>query len=182
MKDTFGATSAIAQLIQASCFAAEKHSDQRRKDEGQTPYINHPLQVAQILSENGVDDIDVLRAALLHDVLEDTETLADELESLFGCRVRALVEEVSDDKSLPKSERKRRQIEKAPTTSHAASLIKLADKFCNLSDILKSPPRGWSDQRCQEYFQWSAQVIAGLRGTHDGLELLCDQVLQDFHK
>ncbi len=116
---------------------------------------------------------------MLHDVIEDTDTLADELEQLFGPRVRSLVEEVSDDKTQSKATRKRCQIEKAPTTSHGAALIKLADKICNLRDILKGPPRGWTSQRCEEYFSWSAQVIAGLRGTHDGLEFLCDQILQD---
>ena len=100
-----------ARIVQAARFAAEKHKDQRRKDADASPYINHPLAVASVLAvEGGVDDTDVLCAALLHDTIEDTQTTAAELEAIFGDKVTAIVLEVSDDKSLAKALRKEAQV------------------------------------------------------------------------
>lgn len=164
-------------LIRAAAFAAERHRHQRRRDAAASPYINHPLALADVLAnEGGVDDTVVLCAALLHDTLEDTDTRADELEAAFGARIAAVVREVSDDTSLPKHERKRLQIEHTARASREAQLVKLADKICNLRDLLASPPREWSRQRKEDYFDWSAQVIAGVRGVHPRLEAVFDAV------
>ncbi|XP_075287983.1 guanosine-3',5'-bis(diphosphate) 3'-pyrophosphohydrolase MESH1 isoform X1 [Opisthocomus hoazin] len=163
--------SEAAMLLEAAHFAAGKHKGQRRKDPDGTPYINHPIGVARILAhEAGVTDIVVLQAALLHDTVEDTATTFTEIEERFGEEVRRVVEEVTDDKTLPKSERKRLQIERAPTSSPRAKLVKLADKLYNLRDLNHCTPEGWSSQRVQEYFQWAAEVVAGLRGTSPPLE------------
>src|SRR5579864_8227138 len=94
-------------ILRATAFAADKHRDQRRKDEAASPYINHPIALANILvNEGGVTDPVVVVAALLHDTVEDTETTRQELETLFGNDVAHVVMEVTDDKSLPKAERK----------------------------------------------------------------------------
>ncbi|XP_052664586.1 guanosine-3',5'-bis(diphosphate) 3'-pyrophosphohydrolase MESH1 [Harpia harpyja] len=160
-----------ARLLEAADFAAGKHKEQRRKDPEGTPFINHPIAVARILaSEAGVTDIVVLQAALLHDTVEDTDTAFSEIEERFGEEVRRVVEEVTDDKALPKAERKRLQIERAPASSPRAKLVKLADKLHNLRDLNRCTPQGWSPQRVQEYFQWAARVVAGLRGTSPPLE------------
>ena len=127
----------IGVILKAAAFAAHKHRDQRRKDAKATPYINHPIEVARVLSEEGgVRDPKILAAALLHDTIEDTETSYDELRGLFGRRIADLVAEVTDDKGLRKPVRKRRQIEKVAQSSVAAQQIKIADKLCNLRDIL----------------------------------------------
>lgn len=127
--------------MKAADFAAKKHRDQRRKDPQQTPYINHPIGVANILiNEGGVDDPIVLQAALLHDTVEDTETTLDEIEEHFGPKVRGIVAEVSDDKDLPKEERKRLQVVNAPHKSKEAKLVKLADKLYNLRDLHRVVP------------------------------------------
>ena len=118
----------------------------------------------------------LLQAAILHDTIEDTDTTGEELESHFGAIVRRIVEEVSDDKHLPKQERKRLQIEHAPHASDQAKLVKLADKICNLRDVVHCPPAGWAVLRCREYFDWAKQVIDGLRGHHADLEALFDEV------
>ncbi|MFZ1546070.1 MAG: HD domain-containing protein [Candidatus Nitrotoga sp.] len=166
---------ATGAFIKAVAFAAEKHSDQRRKDADASPYINHPIALANVLAnEGGIQDLSVLCAAILHDTIEDTETSADELEDLFGSKVTSIVLEVTDDKSLEKHIRKQRQIEHASHISNEAKLVKLADKICNLRDILASPPADWSADRKQTYFDWSAQVVAGMRGTHSGLESIFD--------
>jgi guanosine-3',5'-bis(diphosphate) 3'-pyrophosphohydrolase len=165
----------LALLLKALAFAAAKHRDQRRKDADASPYINHPIALADVLvNEGGVTDIEVLCAALLHDTVEDTATTPEELDNAFGSRIARIVAEVTDDKRLPKAERKRLQIEHAPTISDAAKLVKLADKLCNLRDVADRPPAKWDLARRQEYFEWAKQVIDGLRGVHPRLEAAFD--------
>jgi guanosine-3',5'-bis(diphosphate) 3'-pyrophosphohydrolase len=165
----------IALLVSAAAFAAEKHRDQRRKGADASPYINHPIALANVLvSEAGILDVSTLVAALLHDTVEDTDTAVDELRRLFGDEITAIVLEVTDDKSLPKAERKRLQIEHAPHLSYRAKLVKLADKVCNLRDIRLTPPAGWPLERRREYSDWARRVVDGLRGTHGVLEALFD--------
>jgi guanosine-3',5'-bis(diphosphate) 3'-pyrophosphohydrolase len=165
----------LALLFRALAFSAHKHRDQRRKDAEASPYINHPIALAEVLAgEGGVADAEVLAAALLHDTIEDTATTADELRAEFGERIAAMVEEVTDDQSLPKADRKRLQIEHAAALSPGAKLVKLADKICNLRDVADRPPAKWDLQRRQEYFEWAKRVIDGLRGAHPGLEAAFD--------
>jgi guanosine-3',5'-bis(diphosphate) 3'-pyrophosphohydrolase len=165
----------LALLFRALAFAAHKHRDQRRKDAEASPYINHPIALAEVLAgEGGVTDVEVLAAALLHDTIEDTDTTAAELEAQFGQRITGMVVEVTDDESLPKAEKKRLQIEHAPGLSPGAKLVKLADKICNLRDVADRPPAKWELQRRQEYFEWAKRVIDGLRGVHPGLEAAFD--------
>ena len=165
----------LALLLKALAFAAHKHRDQRRKDAEASPYINHPIALADVLvNEGGVTDIDVLCAALLHDTVEDTATTPQELLDAFGSRIARIVAEVTDDKRLPKADRKRLQIEHAPSISREAKLVKLADKLVNLRDVADHPPAKWDLARRQEYFDWARQVIDGLRGTHPRLESAFD--------
>ena len=165
----------LALLLEALSFAAHKHRDQRRKDRHASPYINHPIALAEVLAgEGGIADAEVLAAALLHDTIEDTATTAAELRVEFGERIAAMVGEVTDDKSLPKAERKRLQIVHAAGLSAGAKLVKLADKICNLRDVADRPPAKWDLQRRQEYFEWAKRVIDGLRGIHPALERAFD--------
>jgi guanosine-3',5'-bis(diphosphate) 3'-pyrophosphohydrolase len=166
------------QLLQAIRFAADKHRDQRRKDSDQSPYINHPIEVVQLLWEvGGVRDVEVLLAAVLHDTIEDTETRPEEISDRFGEQVLSYVMEVTDDKELPKEERKRLQIVNAPHKSYGAKLIKIADKTCNVRNLVAMPPKDWSLKRKQEYLLWGEKVVAGLRGTNAALEEYYDHEL-----
>ena len=169
-------TPADRELIQRAYRVAEKaHSGQKRVS-GE-PYINHLLAVAAILAEYSMP-AEVVTAGLLHDTIEDTATTPEEIRARFGEQVLTLVLEVTDDKTLPKPERKRLQIERASHSSPAAKLIKLVDKICNLGDILHSPASDWSLQRRQEYLLWTEQVVAGLRGTNPALEKQYDETLE----
>ena len=162
-------------VLTALEFAAQKHRDQRRKDAEASPYINHPIALAQVLAaEGGVADIEVLAAALLHDTIEDTDTTGEELQREFGGRIAAIVAEVTDDTALPKADRKRLQIEHAATLSREAKLVKLADKICNLRDMAEHPPASWDLARRREYFDWAKAVIDRLRGVHPKLEAAFD--------
>jgi guanosine-3',5'-bis(diphosphate) 3'-pyrophosphohydrolase len=167
----------IARLIHAVHFAADKHRDQRRKDRQATPYINHPVSLAHILTdEGGIDDIDVLCAALLHDTIEDTDTTADELIAHFGERIASIVLEVTDDVDQHWTVRKQTQIDHAPHLSFEAKLVKLADKISNVRDVLTTPP-DWSIERKQAYLKFAAAVVDGLRGTNAALEAVFDTLV-----
>lgn len=169
----------LKRYTQSINFAAIKHRDQRRKDDHKTPYINHPIGVANILaSEGNVTDIDTLIAAILHDTVEDTDTTFEEIEDQFGSDVRKIVDEVTDDKTLEKSVRKQLQIEHAKTSSPKAKAVKLADKLYNLRDILICTPEGWTKERCDEYFIWAKKVVDNLRGTNKLLEDALDDVFK----
>ncbi|MET0064888.1 MAG: HD domain-containing protein [Candidatus Thiodiazotropha sp.] len=169
----------LSLTIKALSFSARKHRDQRRKDPEGTPYVNHPIELLNILvNEAGVEDTETLAAALLHDTIEDTETRVEEIESEFGLVIASLVMEVTDDKTLTKLERKAMQIHHAPQLSDKAKLVKLADKIANLRDIHRSPPVGWELERRQAYFDWARDVIKGIRGTHSRLESLFDEIYQ----
>jgi GTP diphosphokinase / guanosine-3',5'-bis(diphosphate) 3'-diphosphatase len=173
----------LSVFLKAMKFSAEKHRDQRRKDERESPYINHPIEVANVLWTVGeVYDVTTIIGALLHDTIEDTNTTHEEILNNFGKDVLALVLEVSDDKNLSKKERKIKQIEKASSLSFRAKLLKLADKICNVGDIAILPPRNWSWQRRFDYLEWADSVIAGLRGVNAKLEIYFDETLKVAHE
>ncbi|MGK7890628.1 MAG: HD domain-containing protein [Leptolyngbyaceae cyanobacterium] len=166
-------------ILKALDFAARKHRNQRRKGDNAAPYINHPIDLVTLLwQKGGVRDEVVIAAALLHDTVEDTDTSFEELDIEFGADVCQVVAEVTDDKALPKAQRKQSQIDHAPHLSDRARLVKLADKIANLRDILTAPPANWSDERKLEYVEWSKRVIDPIRGSHPDLEALFDQIYQ----
>jgi GTP diphosphokinase / guanosine-3',5'-bis(diphosphate) 3'-diphosphatase len=168
---TMSQDSALSSVIDALAFAADKHRDQRRKDKGASPYINHPVALAHILAiEGGIADPIAIAGALLHDTIEDTETTYEELVERFGKSTADVVMECTDDKSLPKGERKELQVAHAPHMSHAAKLVKLADKIANLRDVASHPPADWTRARRSEYAIWARRVVAGLGPINPALE------------
>ncbi|MDA1073923.1 MAG: HD domain-containing protein [Proteobacteria bacterium] len=158
-------------ILKAAAFAAHKHKDQRRKGAEASPYINHPIGVAKVIAEiGGVDDANVIAAALLHDTLEDTQTSSAELEQAFGSQVTAIVQAVTDDKTLAKHRRKELQIEHAAHLSSEAALVKIADKICNVGDMIDSPPKGWSIERRTEYIEWAMRVVGNCANANPALK------------
>ena len=167
----------LGLVLRAVQFAAHKHKDQRRKDVRKSPYINHPIALAEVLhTDGGVRDSAVIAAALLHDTIEDTVTTYAELRGLFGAEIADTVVELTDTKFLGKEARKRLQVVKAGKSSAAAKQVKLADKICNLRDILASPPAGWSLKRRQTYFDWAKEVVDQARGANPRLERMFDRL------
>jgi guanosine-3',5'-bis(diphosphate) 3'-pyrophosphohydrolase len=161
----------VRLVLDALEFAAARHRDQRRKGADASPYINHLIRVTRLLADSsGADDAVLLCAAALHDTIEDTDTTAAELERRFGAEVRGVVEEVTDDKRMPKEARKRHQVERASALSPRARQLKIADKIANVEDIAAAPPRDWSLDRRREYLDWGAAVVAGCRGSNADLE------------
>ncbi len=163
-------------IFKALSFAALKHRDHRRKDVVASPYINHPIDLINVLvNEGNVTDSDVIVAAILHDTVEDTDTSFEELEAAFSQPIADIVRELTDDKRLRKEKRKQQQIDKAAHASDQAKHVKLADKICNIRDMCAAPPAGWDLERRREYFDWSLAVVNQLRGTHEQLEKLFDE-------
>lgn len=165
-------------LLRAAAFSADAHKGQRRKNLAQTPYINHPIRVASLLSTiANVHTPEVLIAALLHDTVEDTHVTLHDIRNAFGNKVANIVKQVTDDKDLPKDVRKQLQIQNAPLISSQAKLVKLADKLDNLTSLLTHTPLNWQSKRVADYYKWAESVIAGLRGTNKSLEHSLDHVL-----
>lgn len=183
MCDKIGVTAITDKLLNAIWFAAEKHKNQRRKGVEGTPYINHPITVAKLLTDVGlVYDADIIQAAILHDTIEDTETTAEELLEHFGKEVTNYVVEMTDDKTLPKPERKRLQVENASHKSYGARHIKICDKICNITDVTNNPPGHWDLQRRKEYLDWAEKVVTALDEVNPNLKQLFEQRLNEGRK
>jgi (p)ppGpp synthase/HD superfamily hydrolase len=162
---------AVQNVLKAAHFAAERHTGQRRKGAAAEPYINHLLEVAELVSSAlSEPDTNLVIAALLHDTIEDAGVSKEELIQTFGADVAELVVELTDDKALPKAERKQLQIVNAPKKSARAQVIKVADKISNVRAIFSSPPADWSVQRKREYFEWAKQVVDGLTAPNQKLK------------
>jgi guanosine-3',5'-bis(diphosphate) 3'-pyrophosphohydrolase len=146
---------ALPYLLEALDFAAQRHSAQRRKGPDAAPYVNHLIEVALLLASVGqVSDVEVLMAAVLHDVLEDTPTKPDEIEARFGARVRTLVEALSHDNALPRRQRRAIVLAELPRAATEVKLIKLAD----LGSNIKLLPDDWSYEHKLEYLEWSERA------------------------
>ncbi|MGC2697719.1 MAG: HD domain-containing protein [Candidatus Angelobacter sp.] len=166
----------VQRILEAARFAAQKHAQQKRKGANGEPYVNHLLEVAQLIAgSSDVLDTELVMAGLLHDTVEDTGVTPQELEERFGKDIAALVAEVTDDKSLPKETRKTLQIQNAPGKSERAQTLKLADKISNLRSLLANPPVGWDLERKQQYFEWARQVVAGLTAPNPVLKAEFDK-------
>src|SRR5690349_13957763 len=169
----------LVLLSRAADYAARQHIAQRRKGERAEPYVNHLTEVAALLAEaTDGSDVVLLMGGLLHDTLEDTDATYEDLQERFGAEVAELVAEVTDDKSLPKEERKRLQITKTAGKSRRAKLLKLADKTSNLRSLVQSPPAGWSRQRLADYVVWAHDVVRSCRGLNPRLEAAFDAAHQ----
>jgi guanosine-3',5'-bis(diphosphate) 3'-pyrophosphohydrolase len=173
----------LSHLINTIIFATNKHQGQVRKGANHLPYITHPLAVANTIVEIGkITDSTILTAAILHDTIEDTKTEPEDLSQLFGDEVLSIVQEVTDNKSLLREERKRLQIIHAPHLSYAARMIKWGDKYDNCQDILNNPPEDWSLQRLQNYVQWAADVLAQIHDTNAPIEAAFDKLVDEAER
>lgn len=173
----------LARLMGAAHFAAQKHAAQRRKGEAAEPYVNHVLEVAHLVAQTlDAPDPEILMAALLHDTIEDTGVTAAELAAHFGAGVAELVVELSDDRSLPKAERKRLQVEHAGRRSARAQTIKLADKISNLRSILQSPPADWDRAKKLEYWDFCLRLYGQLNEPHPQLAAEFRALQREFEK
>jgi (p)ppGpp synthase/HD superfamily hydrolase len=182
-KESHECGDSVRRILAAAHFAAEKHAQQRRKGENGEPYFNHLLEVAELIALSSPHlDVELVIAAFLHDIVEDTGVTLHELEQRFGKNVADLVAEVTDDKSLPKETRKQLQVEHTPEKSPRSQTLKLADKISNLRAIISSPPVGWSRERKQHYFEWARQVVSGIASPNELLKSEFDKTYRLISK
>ena len=166
-------------ITRALRFAAERHSSQRRKGQAKEPYVNHLAEVSELVADaTEGKDVNLIAAALLHDTIEDTETSSDELVATFNNDIAQLVADVTDDKSLPKQDRKHLQVVNSRAQNMRVKLLKLADKTSNLRSLANSPPENWNTERKQAYIDWAIKVAAGLKGVNPWLEERFDEALR----
>jgi len=166
-----------ADLLECVRFAVAAHGRQMRKN-GDGPYIMHPIEVAIILlREGGVTSPEILKAAILHDVVEDTTTTLGQIEVVFGKHVASIVAEVTDDRTLTASERKRAQVEHIPHLSTEAKLVKFGDKISNLRSMARGVPGEWSLLQAQGYALWCREAMMPVVGLNAGLESALGVVL-----
>ena len=168
------------KLMTAIEYASIMHQDQRRKNTKKTPYINHCIEVARILTSAGITDVDILQAAILHDVIEDTTATELIIRQKFGDKICDLVLECSDDKSLDKVSRKKQQIIHAQQISIEASLIKIADKISNICSLKTDPPTSWSDSIIYGYVVWSKAVHDEISGRNEYLDNTINKIFMEF--
>jgi (p)ppGpp synthase/HD superfamily hydrolase len=170
---------AIRLISEAAELAARRHNGMARKGRGSEPYINHLAEVANLLAAatDGAD-AELVAAGWLHDVIEDAETTREELAQKFSDRVASLVVECTDDMSLPKPERRRRQVVDAPKKSASARLIKIADKISNVGARIHSDPTIEERDDLADYTGWAEQVVAGCRGGNAWLDAKFDDAVR----
>lgn len=152
----------MKKITKALLYASKKHKKQKRKDIEKTPYVNHLIDVMNILIKHKVKSKKVLASAILHDIIEDTDVHYEEIENKFSKKIANIVLECSDDKNLPKPERKIKQIESADKKSKSAKLVKIADKISNIKRLRDEPPSSWSKERMVGYLVWCKKVVEKL--------------------
>ena len=171
--------SGIRLVSEAADLAARRHTGQQRKGRGDEPYVNHLAEVANLLAfATDGEDAELVAAGWLHDTIEDTETTREELAGKFGERVAAVVAEVTDDMSLPKAQRRQKQVEEAAHKSDPAKLIKIADKISNIR--ARTVPQPTREQRddLADYVAFSEKVVAGCRGVNARLDAKFDEAVK----
>jgi guanosine-3',5'-bis(diphosphate) 3'-pyrophosphohydrolase len=167
------------KIFKALEFASWQHRFQRRKGFVKIPYINHPIKVASLLTKMNDNPLEeMILAAILHDVVEDTGATIEEIKEMFGEKTAIIVSEVTDDMTLPSGIRKKRQVLKAPMLSPEAKQIKIADKICNIHDLLKYPI-SWTKEKKKKYIKWSQEVVNGCRGVNEKLEREFDEICRE---
>lgn len=171
--------SPIRLVSEAAELAARRHNGMARKGRGNEPYINHLAEVANLLATatDGADP-ELVSAGWLHDTVEDTDTTREELARTFSERVASLVSECTDDMSLPKAERRQKQIEDVPHKSPGAKLIKIADKISNIGARIQTDPSAEERDELADYVNWATQVVAGCRGSNAWLDEKFDDAVK----
>jgi guanosine-3',5'-bis(diphosphate) 3'-pyrophosphohydrolase len=166
-------------VCEAAELAARRHNGMARKGRGNEPYINHLAEVANLLcaATEGAD-AELVAAGWLHDSIEDTDTTREELAQRFSERVGSLVQECTDDMSLPKAERRRLQVVNAPHKSAGAMLIKIADKISNVGARIVADPSAEERDDLVDYTNWAEQVVAGCRGGNAFLDQTFDTTVK----
>lgn len=161
----------LVLVSRAADFAARAHVDQHRKGAALEPYLNHLAEVAVMLSvaTDGLDPV-LVAAGWLHDTVEDTAVTLDDLVQRFGLEVAGVVAEVTDDKTIPRDERKRHSVLTIASKSRRAQYLKVADQASNIRALVTTPPTGWTLERQVTYVDWGVAIVERVVERHPHLE------------
>jgi len=152
------------RYAEAVLFTVRKHATQTRRDG--SPYVAHPLRVAESLrSIGGIEDMNVILAGLMHDLIEDTECEWATIAKRFGEPVADLVAILSGDMRLPKVQRREEVVDRIRAAPTEAKAVRLADRLDNLADM-----KGFSESRRKEYIRDSWKILEACAGANPGLE------------
>ncbi len=174
------ATERVAILVRAYALAARAHANQTRKGDEGIPYINHCCEVAELVAWSGAP-LETLVAAVLHDVVEDSDTTTMEIEAAFGTRVASLVAGMTDApewESLPRRERKRHQAAHMRHADREVRRIKIADQTSNVRDIAREP-EAWDGGDAAGYIEGAEMVVEACRGADPILEAVFDTAVTE---
>lgn len=168
-------------ILGAAIYAMEKHKSQVRSNPKKTPYIIHPIEVADLVVKVGkVYDKDVLITALLHDVMDDTAVTFEEIGSLYGSGVVGYLNEMAIKKDLSLKEQKKQQIMQAFHQTPNVAIIKMSDKLSNLKTLATTPPASWSRDKIDQYFQWAQAVVENLPESNSMLKTAVKATISDY--
>jgi len=167
-------------LTSVLAYAEQKHAGQLRKGAREEAYIHHVVDVAEIVTDVTNGDESIIAAALLHDVIEDSDATSEEIGKAFGQEVADLVVELTDAPGLAERDRRQAQIDHAPHLSDTAKLIKIADKISNLKEMTVDPPASWNAAQQRAYLDWGEAVFVGLKGLNENLDELFRATAQEL--
>jgi len=169
-----------ATILKAAALAVQHHDGQRRKITD-LPYVIHPLRVAKIVSEVELA-ADISRekcivAAILHDMLEDTHVEPETLAREFGQEIMTIVFDLTLDLGIPRAERIRKMLERAPKMTKEAQIVKLADRLDNMRDMGGRDP-AFIKRYCEE----ASQIVRKLQGACPSIEAEIQKLIEQYSK
>lgn len=161
--------------------ARKSHEDQNRFTSSgrKIPYITHPVKVAEII-ERTMDDYDpaLIAAALVHDLVEDTDVELEDIRTELGDEVAQLVGTVSVEDGVKGSARREFQVKNVEAASDKAQILKVADRLANLMSISFDPPEHWSVVNRFNYFKSSEELIHAAKTKSPKLNSLSNDILE----
>jgi len=165
-------------------FAAKKHAAINQLIPGTNlPYVVHLSNVAMeiLITSQKTENFDsefAVQVALLHDILEDTQTTYEEIASEFGKNIAQAVLALTKDNAIPKEERMNDSLKRIKEQQKEVWAVKLADRITNL----QTPPTHWSDEKIMEYHKQAIQIAHSLKDGNEYLEDRLHEKIADYLK
>ncbi|PZO87448.1 MAG: bifunctional (p)ppGpp synthetase/guanosine-3',5'-bis(diphosphate) 3'-pyrophosphohydrolase [Micavibrio aeruginosavorus] len=167
-------------IEKAKTLAAKKHAHLTLYNAAHSPAILHIGEVAGWVEQHGGSE-DMIAAAWLHDIVEDTDVTITQVEEIFGPGIALLVDGLTDPPHfapLPLEQRKPMQAERLKGKGEEVKLIKICDQLSNVRRILNDPPTDWNFQTQFQYIKGARAVADICRGVNADLDRLFDEAYE----
>lgn len=158
--------------------AMARHSGQCRPNRGRDLKIDHIEEVARLVEESGGNHDEIV-AAWLHDIIEDTETIIEEIEELFGDDIAQLVDGLTDPpefSSMLLDFRKFQQAQRLLLKGNGVKRVKLCDQISNVRSVINDPPLGWDNKKCLAYIEGAKSIADVCYGISECLDNIFDKL------